>query len=152
MKEECRGCKWVGSKVCQHCPYAGSSLVPYAAPKPQTHANKYKQMIDLVLLSQNLVVEKEYQFDQKRKWRFDYAIGPDSEKIAIEYEGLNFTSGSASGHQTIKGVVNGNEKYSRAAIMGWCVILVDAVSVRSGLAYTLIKDAIESRRRHQREA
>lgn len=144
MKAECNGCAWTGSIVCQHCPHVGSIAVPRAGLKPKTHANKYKQMIDLIFLSQKLDVEKEYQFDKRRKWRFDWAI--PAMKIAVEYEGLNFTSGSASGHQTIKGVSAGNEKYSEASIAGWCLILVNAISVESGLAHDLIRRAVDSRR------
>ncbi|MDP2643700.1 MAG: hypothetical protein Q8P24_02055 [Desulfobacterales bacterium] len=106
--------------------------------------SKYKRGLELIFLSLGLEVEREYRFHETRKWRFDYAL--PAMKIAIEYEGLNF-HGGASGHQTIKGVAGGNEKYSEAAIAGWCLILVNALSLESGVAHDLIRRAVDSRTR-----
>jgi hypothetical protein len=106
---------------------------------------KPKQILELFIKSLRLEYETEYAFHPGRRWRADFSI--PSLKILVEYEGLNFIGGGPSGHQTIKGVVNGNEKYSRAAIMGWCVILVNAISVESGLAFDLIQRAVESRKK-----
>jgi hypothetical protein len=59
----------------------------------------------------------------------------------VEYEGMSYQGGK-SRHLTIKGYTNDLEKYSWAAILGWCVIRVNAEMVRNGLAYELIEEAI----------
>jgi hypothetical protein len=112
-------------------------------PKFDKDDNKYKKQIELIFLVLKQDVVREYKFHPTRKWRFDYAL-PDL-KVAVEYQGLNFGHGGPSGHQTIKGIAAENEKLSEAAIAGWCVVLVDAISVKIGLAHSLIKKAIESR-------
>ncbi len=114
------------------------------APKIKRMDNKYHKELELIFMALGLDVVKEYQFDDKRKWKFDFAL--PAIKVAVEYEGLNFRHGGASGHQTIKGVAAGNEKYSEASIAGWCLVLVNALSVESGLAHDLIKRAVDGRR------
>jgi len=113
-------------------------------PKIKRQDNKYHKELQLIFMALGLDVVKEYRFDDKRKWKFDFAL--PAIKVAIEYEGLNFQHGGASGHQTIKGVAAGNEKYSEASIAGWCLVLVNALSVESGLAHDLIKRAVDGRR------
>ena len=113
-------------------------------PKIKNMDNKYKREIDFIFMALGLDVVKEYRFHEKRKWRFDWAL--PAIKVCVEYEGLNFRGGGASGHQTIKGVAAGNEKYSEASIAGWCLVLVNAISVDSGLAHDLIKRAVSGRR------
>ena len=115
-----------------------------AAPKIKRADNKYQQQLELIFLSLGLDVVPEYRFHEKRKWRFDWAL--PAIRVAIEYEGLNFVHGGASGHQTIRGVAAGNEKYSEANIAGWCLVWVNALSVDSGLALDLIRRAVDSRR------
>ena len=107
--------------------------------------NKYKRELDLIFMSLRLGVEREYKFHPTRKWRWDYAL--PAIKVCVEYQGLNFGHGGASGHQTIKGIVAENWKYSEGAIDGWCIVLINAVSIESGLAHDLIKRAVESRGR-----
>ncbi len=114
------------------------------APVVKRTDNKYKQQLELIFLSMKLDVVREYKFHEKRHWKFDFAL--PAIRVAIEYEGLNFGHGGASGHQTIKGVVAGNEKYSEACIAGWCLVWVNAISVKNGLAHQLIQKAVNSRR------
>ena len=121
-----------------------------SAPRIKRADNKYKQQLELIFLALKCDVVREYKFHEGRKWRWDYWIvsccGEPVDKLAIEYQGLNFGHGGASGHQTIKGIAAENEKYSEGAIAGWCIILVNAISVESGLAHQLIKRALDSRR------
>ena len=70
---------------------------------------------------------------------------PKIRKVAVEYEGLPLQT-DKSRHTTIKGFAGDCEKYSEAAILGWCVIRVNALSLKSGLAHDLIKRAVDARR------
>lgn len=58
--------------------------------------------------------ETEYQFHDKRLWRFDYAW--PSYKIAVEVEGGIWTQGR---HTRGKGVLGDMQKYNAAAVLGW---------------------------------
>lgn len=66
----------------------------------------------------------EYQFAQKRKFRFDLAI-PDL-KIGIEYEGV---ISEKSGHTTIKGFTKDCQKYNLAVSLGWSVYRYTALNL-----------------------
>jgi len=68
----------------------------------------------------------EYQFDDVRKFRFDYAI--PSLKIAVEYEGIHATK---SGHTTISGFNKDIEKYNLALVNGWRVLRYTANTYKS---------------------
>lgn len=76
----------------------------------------------------------ELQFDENRKWRFDYAI--PAIKIAVEYEGGIFME--HSGHNTAKHYTKDTEKYNRATVLGWKVIRVTAMN------YTTVIQALNA--------
>ena len=59
----------------------------------------------------------ELQFDEVRKFRFDWAI--PSVMIAIEFEGI---MSEKSRHTTKTGYSKDTEKYNLAAISGWIVL------------------------------
>jgi len=59
---------------------------------------------------------KEWRFDHKRQWRFDFA--DINEKVAIELEGGIWTHGA---HTRGKHYNSDCEKYNRATLMGWKV-------------------------------
>ena len=59
----------------------------------------------------------ELQFDEVRKFRFDWAI--PSLMIAIEFEGI---MSEKSRHTTKTGYSKDTEKYNLAAISGWIVL------------------------------
>lgn len=60
---------------------------------------------------------QELMFDDKRKFRFDWAI--PSLKIAIEYEGI---MSAKSGHTTVTGFNSDCIKYNLATTQGWRVL------------------------------
>lgn len=62
---------------------------------------------------------QEFRFAAPRRWRFDYAWL--SAKVALEVEGGIWTGGR---HTRGKGYLKDIEKYSEAAILGWCVLRV----------------------------
>jgi hypothetical protein len=77
--------------------------------------DKYK----LTKLIDNYV--SELQFDEVRKFRFDWAI--PSLKIAIEYEGI---MSKKSGHTTINGYTKDLIKYNLATTLGWRILRYNA--------------------------
>jgi len=120
--------------------------------KSKSVGSKPKAELELIFLSlatprRNgglpITFEREYKFHDARKWRFDYAL--PAIKVAVEHEGLPLQT-DKSRHTTIKGFAGDCEKYSEAAILGWCVIRVNALSLKSGLAHDLIKRAVDARR------
>ena len=61
----------------------------------------------------------EHRFHAERKWRFDFAW-PDL-KVALEVEGGIWTGGR---HTRGAGFLKDMDKYSEAAILGWCILRV----------------------------
>ena len=72
--------------------------------------------------------QMEYQFAPDRKWRFDFAW--PREKLAVEINGL-LNNGRGS-HQRPAGVQSDYEKFNRAVIEGWVVLLGTSRMVKSG--------------------
>lgn len=64
--------------------------------------------------------DTEYEFAKpERKWRFDFCWA--DRMVALEYEGIG-----GGRHQRHRGFIADSEKYSEAAVRGWCVIRVTA--------------------------
>ena len=98
--------------------------------------------------------ETEVMFHPTRKWRLDYAW--PSRRIALEVEGMPFgrmvdtvdgqrvrTAGGR--HSTGAGLSADCEKYSWAAILGWCVVRVTPPMIRDGSGIELLKEAFRMR-------
>ncbi len=73
--------------------------------------------LDLTLKLAGIEFEKEYQFDQVRKFKFDRAI--PVHMIGIEWEGI---FSRKSGHTTAVGYSSNCEKYNLAQMQGWKVL------------------------------
>ncbi len=87
-----------------------------------------KQTIQLVLeqfKNKNLITDfvTELKFDEKRRFRFDWAI-PEL-KLAIEYEGI---FSKKSRHTTVSGYSTDLEKYNLATTQGWIVLRYTAAN------------------------
>lgn len=78
---------------------------------------RYKLHIISVLERSGLRFKEEYQFDEVRKFRFDWAI--EEYRIAIEYEGI---FSEKSGHTTISGYTKDITKYNLATKLGWQIL------------------------------
>lgn len=76
-----------------------------------------------------LQLQEEYQFDEKRKWRFDWCI--ESLQVAIEFEGGIFQANS--GHKTAKHYTKDTQKYNRAGQLGWRVLRYTALNYKNVL-------------------
>lgn len=83
----------------------------------------------------------EYKFHPTRKWRFDYCW-PDR-KVALEIEGGVFVKGR---HTRGVGYLKDMEKYSEAAILGWCVVRCTPQQLNDGSAFTWVKRALDRER------
>lgn len=82
--------------------------------------------------------ETQYQFADKRRWRFDFAW-PDR-MLAVEVEGGVWTRGR---HQRPLGFLGDCEKYNVAAIRGWTVIRVAAPHINNGKALMWVEAALD---------
>lgn len=106
--------------------------------------------------------EAEFHFAKAigRKWRFDYAW--EEHQIALEVEGMAFgrmvTTDKGEKvrvggrHNTGAGLQADAEKYSWAAILGWCVVRVTTTMIRDGDAIELLIHAFRRRTHFQKEA
>lgn len=83
---------------------------------------------------------KEYRFDEKRKWRIDYAI--PQYKIAIEVEGGVWTNGR---HTRASGFLRDIEKYNAMAVSGWILIRVTPQGKLKKSTIDIIQQAINYR-------
>ncbi|EHU8077636.1 TPA: hypothetical protein AB5C39_000661 [Vibrio mimicus] len=94
----------------------------------------------------------ELKFHPDRRWRFDFAWA--EAKIAVEIEGGTYSHGKErfeagkvvkqkSRHLTPTGFHEDCVKYGEAAILGWCVLRVDAKMVKDGSALEMLKRAMK---------
>lgn len=81
--------------------------------------------------------EREYRFDTKRRWRFDFAW-PDA-KFAVEVEGITYDGGR---HQRLGGFEKDCEKYEAAMLQGWTVYRVTHARIKNGKAIEAIKQIL----------
>lgn len=84
--------------------------------------------------------QREYAFDDGRKWRFDFAW--PCIKVAVEVEGGLYHQGR---HNTRSGMVADMVKYNAAAIAGWCVLRYDSQAVNNGTAIDQIERVLNDR-------
>lgn len=82
-----------------------------------------------------LVPEREYQFVESRKWRFDFYF--PTHKIAIEIEGGTWSGGR---HGRGAGMERDMDKYNYAAKLGIMVLRYTTKMVQDGCA---IHDVLE---------
>ena len=81
--------------------------------------------------------EREYRFDDVRRWRFDFAW-PDV-LLAVEIEGGTWARGR---HTRGSGFAADCEKYNAAALAGWRVLRYTADSVNDWSAAKQVKGAL----------
>lgn len=74
---------------------------------------------EIFLNASGIKFKKEHGFSNSKKWRFDYLILPEEDKIAIEIEGGEFIRGR---HQRPGGFKEDCYKYNCATSVGWRVL------------------------------
>jgi very-short-patch-repair endonuclease len=75
-------------------------------------------------------LKEEYQFNEKRKWRFDFAI--IELKIAVEYEGGIWLQGGGA-HSRPANIERDIAKYNLAQSEGWKVVRVHSKTYKTVL-------------------
>lgn len=83
--------------------------------------------------------EREFRFDAKRKWRFDFCW--PERKVAVEVDGGTFSGGR---HSRGLGYEKDCEKINSAVLQGWRVLRMTSRMVRDGSALQLIEKALEA--------
>ena len=112
--------------------------------RPRHHGTSWESTLLLHLRAAGIPApEREFLGVPGRKFRFDFAW--PQIKVAAEVEGGIFL-GRHGRHTSPAGYSRDCEKYSLAAIHGWCVIRVTPGQVRDGSALALIRQALDSRR------
>ncbi len=81
--------------------------------------------------------EREWKFDAKRRWRFDYAW--PQQMIALEVEGGVWTGGR---HTRGAGFVKDMEKYNRAAVLGWRLLRVTPDKLVSFGTFEMLREIL----------
>jgi very-short-patch-repair endonuclease len=84
---------------------------------------------------------REHQFDEKRKYRFDYAFL--DQKIALEVEGGRWRPHGA--HNTGSAIARDCAKYNEAQLQGWMVLRVFPETLHTEETVLLVKRAFEQR-------
>lgn len=89
----------------------------------------------------------EYRFMDDRRFRFDFAW--PEHRVALEIEGGTWSRLAKSRHTTSAGFEGDCEKYSLAAIAGWCLIRVTTKQLEAGLALRWVQQALAHRTIHR---
>ncbi len=117
-----------------------------ASRKPQTASSRkadqeHRRKLFLAACYSHGIPEPlcEYQFDESRKWKFDFCwlAWP---RVALEVEGGAYRG---QGHRSVGVFLRNMEKYNEAAIAGWRLIRCTWDDVlKTGKVYPLIKRAL----------
>ncbi len=81
--------------------------------------------------------EREWKFDAKRRWRFDYAW--PEKMVALEVEGGVWTGGR---HTRGAGFLKDIEKYNRAAVLGWRLLRVTPDKLVSFGTFEMLREIL----------
>jgi very-short-patch-repair endonuclease len=126
-----------GTQAATHTAKAPDAPCPPQRPRSKAPKKKSPGEEGLVLaLRANGIsdYEREYQFDPKRQWKFDFAW-PDR-RLAVEIEGG--TKFGKSRHSQGDGFEEDCRKYNAAAVLGWTVLRFSTAMVMSGEALGVI--------------
>jgi len=116
-----------------------------AATLAKAEARAKREALELTMLQQLRVLRldmglcREWVFDSRRKWRFDFAYPDPDYRLAVEVEGGTWSGGR---HVTGAGFDADCVKYASAAIQGWRVIRATSGQVKSGAAAQWVKEAL----------
>lgn len=80
---------------------------------------------------------KEHRFDEKRRWRIDFAFVP--QRLAVEIEGAIWQQGR---HTRGSGFLKDLEKYNTLTLLGWRLLRFSPEWVRDGSALEATQRAL----------
>jgi very-short-patch-repair endonuclease len=109
-------------------------------PRPKSQS---EELFALQLRAEKIDFLREYRFDVKRRWRFDFAIplGLIANKtLAVEIDGGTWSNGR---HNRGSGFEKDRERDAAAMMSGWRVLRVTTNQVKSGKALEWVKALIE---------
>lgn len=109
--------------------------VKFVIDEEHDYKADFEQQLQLV----GVVVEREFYFARPRRFRSDWRV--EDRKILIEYEGGLFKA-EKSGHSSVAGIIRDIEKYNLAALLGYVVIRITPMHVKSGQALKWTEEAI----------
>ena len=96
------------------------------------------QLLTLDLMALPVQPEREYRFDAKRRWRFDFAW--PAQKVAVEVDGGTWTGGR---HTSGAGFAADIEKLNAATTQGWRVLRYTTTMIREGNVLADIEQMLE---------
>lgn len=84
--------------------------------------------------------EREYRFDDKRQWRFDFAW--PEQCCAVEIDGQEWTIG---GHTSGTGMIRDREKQNAAVLQGWRILRFTSTQLKDNPQYCIdcVRDLLE---------
>ena len=105
-----------------------------SVPRPPSQG---EELMAMHLTAYKIPFVREYEFADRRRFRFDFAIG---QHIAVEVEGGVWSKGR---HSRGSGFTTDCIKYNLAALQGWYVYRFTTDMVKSGEAIDTIRKALE---------
>lgn len=107
-------------------------------------SNLEEQFLLLIRADKLPEPQREYRFDPKRRWKFDFAWL--DKKVAVEIEGGVWVNGR---HNRGKGFIGDCEKYNQAVIQGWRILryTAETINVEDLKILLDMKTKIENKKR-----
>lgn len=110
-------------------------------PKP---LSKLEETLALQIKAHKLPEpEREYRFDSRRRYRFDFAWPSLVPPLSVEVEGGTHIRGR---HTRPLGFRNDCRKYNLATLRGWRVLRFDSYMVNNGEAIDTIREVLDERK------
>jgi hypothetical protein len=110
---------------------------PAPEPKLKREFDRAEVFVRALEVRQIPRPEREWKFDAKRRWRFDYAW--PQQMVALEVEGGVWTGGR---HTRGAGFVKDMEKYNRAAVLGWRLLRVTPDKLVSFGTFEMLREIL----------
>lgn len=120
-----------------------SSAKPLFPKRPKSNL---EETLAMQLKAAGIPFDREYRFDDTRRFRFDFVVRdhPDwiatTKHLAVECEGSIWVKGR---HNTGAGMMKDMEKYNLAVELGWRVLRYTMAQIKSGEALAQIERCLE---------
>lgn len=115
-------------------------------PERQPKADRARDRVEVFLRALEVrrmpLPEREWKFEAKRRWRFDYAW--PNQMVALEVEGGVWTGGR---HTRGAGFVGDMEKYNAATVAGWRVVRVVPGKLCASATVGMLESLLQSEKK-----